>query len=74
MALMGMTVEPEILRIGPERLPQMDAQGIDVEALSINPYWYTAERTWRARLSPSRTKNWLSSVPPSRNALWPLPL
>jgi aminocarboxymuconate-semialdehyde decarboxylase len=44
MALMGMTVAPEILRIGPERLPQMDAQGIDVEALSINPYWYTAER------------------------------
>ena len=21
----------------------MDAQGIDVEALSINPYWYTVE-------------------------------
>lgn len=41
MALMGMTVSPEILRIGPERLPQMDAQGIDVEALSINPYPWT---------------------------------
>jgi aminocarboxymuconate-semialdehyde decarboxylase len=44
MALMGSTVPPEALRIGPERLRQMDAQGIDVEALSINPYWYTAER------------------------------
>lgn len=44
MALMGMTVSPAILRMGTERLPQMDAQGIDVEALSINPYWYTAER------------------------------
>ena len=27
-----------------ERLGAMDAQGIDVECLSINPYWYKAER------------------------------
>src|SRR5205814_1552621 len=27
-----------------ERLAAMNAQGIDVEALSINPYWYRAER------------------------------
>ena len=27
-----------------ERLKAMDEQGIDVEALSINPYWYKAER------------------------------
>ena len=27
-----------------ERIAIMDAQGIDVEALSINPYWYGAER------------------------------
>jgi aminocarboxymuconate-semialdehyde decarboxylase len=27
-----------------DRLRAMDAQGIDVEALSINPYWYTADR------------------------------
>ncbi len=44
MALMGSTVSPQALLIRPERLRQMDAQGIDVEALSINPYWYTAER------------------------------
>ncbi|MBI3326195.1 MAG: amidohydrolase family protein, partial [Nitrospinae bacterium] len=44
MALMGGRVSPEALLIQPERLRQMDAQGIDVEALSINPYWYTAER------------------------------
>jgi aminocarboxymuconate-semialdehyde decarboxylase len=44
MALMGSKVSPEALLIRPERLRQMDAQGIDVEALSINPYWYTAER------------------------------
>jgi len=27
-----------------ERLRAMDEQGIDVEALSINPYWYRADR------------------------------
>src|SRR2546426_7341295 len=27
-----------------ERLRAMDEQGIDVEALSINPYWYKADR------------------------------
>src|SRR5262245_43741436 len=26
------------------RIAAMDAQGIDVEELSINPYWYLAER------------------------------
>ena len=26
------------------RIAAMDAQGIDVEALSINPYWYRADR------------------------------
>ncbi len=27
-----------------DRLAQMDHTGVDVEALSINPYWYRAER------------------------------
>ncbi len=31
------------LIIGPDRLRIMDEQGIDVEALSINPFWYAAE-------------------------------
>src|SRR5262249_61320840 len=30
--------------VGAQRLKVMDAQGIDVEALSINPTWYAAER------------------------------
>jgi aminocarboxymuconate-semialdehyde decarboxylase len=32
------------------RIAAMDAQGIDVEALSINPYWYRAERDVAAAL------------------------
>ena len=32
------------LVMGPERLRQMDEQGIDVEVLSINPNWYGVER------------------------------
>ena len=32
------------MALGPERLKQMDAQGIDVEVLSVNPSWYALER------------------------------
>src|ERR1700751_3444758 len=32
------------------RIAAMDAQGIDVEALSINPYWYRAPRDAAAEL------------------------
>ena len=32
------------MTLGPERLKQMDAQGIDVEVLSINPSWYALDR------------------------------
>jgi aminocarboxymuconate-semialdehyde decarboxylase len=46
MALMGRTLETEALLMTntDARLRAMDEQGIDVEALSINPYWYTADR------------------------------
>jgi len=46
MALMGRKLETEALLMGntQERLRAMDAQGIDMEALSINPYWYAADR------------------------------
>jgi aminocarboxymuconate-semialdehyde decarboxylase len=45
MALMGLEFPTEALLMSkPEdRLRAMDAQGIDVEALSINPYWYRAD-------------------------------
>ena len=35
--------------IGPERIREMDGQGVDVEALSVNPYWYAAPRDVAAR-------------------------
>jgi hypothetical protein len=44
MALMGMKVNPDNLVMGADRIRAMDEQGIDIEALSINPYWYKAER------------------------------
>ncbi|HEU4371219.1 MAG TPA: amidohydrolase family protein [Methylomirabilota bacterium] len=51
MALMGLTVTPSLLMSQPtDRLRAMDAQGIDVEALSINPYWYPADRDIARRL------------------------
>src|SRR5208282_3241729 len=33
-----------------DRTAEMDAEGIDVEALSVNPYWYRAERDAAAEL------------------------
>jgi len=44
MALMGVKPEPPNLVMADERIRDMDAQGIDVEALSINPFWYKADR------------------------------
>jgi aminocarboxymuconate-semialdehyde decarboxylase len=45
MALMGLKPAPSLLMSHPaDRLRAMDEQGIDVEALSINPYWYGADR------------------------------
>src|SRR5690349_4396969 len=47
-ALLGLKVDnhrgPGIAEVGQRRIAEMDAQGIDMEALSINPAWYRAER------------------------------
>jgi len=40
-------MEPEIAAV---RLQKMDAQGIDMQVLSINPYWYAAGRDVAERL------------------------
>ena len=48
LALLGLKVEdqrgPGIAEVGLERIRAMDEQGIDIEALSINPLWYEAQR------------------------------
>jgi aminocarboxymuconate-semialdehyde decarboxylase len=45
MALLDLKPSPSLLMTQPaDRLRAMDEQGIDVEALSINPYWYAADR------------------------------
>jgi aminocarboxymuconate-semialdehyde decarboxylase len=47
-ALLGRKVDdhrgPGIGEVGERRIREMDGQGIDMEALSINPAWYRAER------------------------------
>ena len=47
-ALMGRKIEdhqfPGLDEVGPKRIGDMDRQGVDVEALSINTFWYRAER------------------------------
>jgi aminocarboxymuconate-semialdehyde decarboxylase len=51
MALMGRNTaaaDPSV--IGPARFTPMDEQRIDIEALSINPFWYSAERELAARV------------------------
>jgi aminocarboxymuconate-semialdehyde decarboxylase len=46
--LLGLKLEdqrgPGIGEVGARRIAEMDEMGIDVEALSINPQWYKAER------------------------------
>ena len=43
-ALMGLKVQTPALVVSPERIKAMDEQGVDIEALSLNPiFWYKAE-------------------------------
>ncbi|MCL6645914.1 MAG: amidohydrolase family protein [Dehalococcoidia bacterium] len=48
LKLLGLRLEdqrgPGIGEVGERRIREMDEQGIDVEALSINPQWYRAPR------------------------------
>jgi aminocarboxymuconate-semialdehyde decarboxylase len=54
VALLGLKLEdqrgPGIEEVGPRRIREMDTQGIDMEALSINPQWYRAERDLAAQV------------------------
>jgi aminocarboxymuconate-semialdehyde decarboxylase len=46
----GARANPPSLVLGPERLQDMDAQGIDVQVLSINQFWYAAPREVASRV------------------------
>ena len=54
MALLGITREtqrgPGIDQVGPRRIAEMDEQGIEMEAISINPQWYRAQRDVAAQV------------------------
>ena len=54
MRLLGLRIEeqrgPAIDQVGERRIREMDEQGIDMEALSINPQWYKAERDLAAQV------------------------
>ena len=52
---------PPTLVLGPERIAAMDERGIDIQALSVNTYWwYSASRPVRA--SATAALNEISSV------------
>jgi aminocarboxymuconate-semialdehyde decarboxylase len=44
MEMMGLKYRPPQLVVGADRFKAMDEQGIDMEAISINPFWYGADR------------------------------
>lgn len=50
----GGRVTPDFL--GPERVRFMDETGIDVQCISINPYWNTADRAMAAKLIPMQNE------------------
>ena len=48
LAMIGEKIEnhqfPDLDEVGPKRIRAMDIQGVDIEALSINPFWYRREK------------------------------
>jgi len=70
LALLDMKVEdqrgPGIGEVGSRRIAEMDEQGIDMEALSINPTWYRAERDVAAeviRIQNDKLAEWCGTYP-----------
>jgi aminocarboxymuconate-semialdehyde decarboxylase len=57
MEMIGQRTPTNIpLLVGTDRLRQMDEQGIDVEVLSINPFWYSADRDLATKLIKSQNE------------------
>jgi aminocarboxymuconate-semialdehyde decarboxylase len=44
MAMLGLKYRPPNLVVGEDRFKAMDEQGIDLEAISINAFWYKTDR------------------------------
>ncbi len=44
MAMLDLKWRPPSLVVGADRFKAMDEQGIDMEAISINPFWYHVDR------------------------------
>lgn len=70
LALLDMKVEdqrgPGIGEVGSRRIAEMDEQGIDMEALSINPTWYHAGRDVAAeviRIQNGKLAEWCETYP-----------
>ncbi|MEN9783188.1 MAG: hypothetical protein RJA24_531 [Pseudomonadota bacterium] len=68
--LLGLKVEdqrgPHIEEVGSRRIGEMDEQGIDMEALSINPLWYRAPRDLAAeviRVQNEKLAEWCGMYP-----------
>lgn len=67
-------VVPELLMTDTAtRIGAMDEQGIDVSALSINPYWYHAERDSAAELIKIQNQALVELCAATPIALSPLP-
>ena len=60
-------VAPPTLVLGPERIAAMDERGIDIQALSVNTYWwYSANRddaTRRRRHARRRYRGLVQAAP-----------
>ncbi len=72
LALMGMTASaneqrgPGISEVGLRRIREMDEQGIDVEAISINPFWYKADRDLASqvvKINNEKLTEWCAAHP-----------
>ena len=56
-----------------ERLKAMDAMAVDMEVLSVNPFWYRKERDLAAEIVRVNNEKLPSFAPRSRTASQPLP-
>ena len=63
---------PGMMLLGPKRLAAMDERGIDVQALSINQYWwYEADRELADKIVRRTTRRWPHGASRTRTASSP---